>query len=498
MNGAELVREIHTVRRARLERIRRLVLEDRRVDVLATEVLGYQVRPFHREILEHQEASRENLTLAPRGFGKSTVGTVARCIFEVLVDPNVRILICSNTALQAEVFLREIKHHLAANPLLVEIFGEQRGAKWDTTEIEVRGKTAPWKEATVTTLGVGGPVASRHYELIIGDDLVAEKNARTELQREQVRTWYYKVLYPTVVDETSRVFLIGTRFHPQDLWGTLQRNDPDVSVKVIRALDADGSTPWPEKFSVAHLHALRTKMGPAIFNSQYQNDTDAMKGQIFKEEWFRFYDAAPRSLDPDDRPRVVDGRELGPWESFSGWIGCDPAATKKDIVLTARKADTDYWTIAVAYREIDAGGEWGSRLYFRYLWRARCSKDQYVRKLQQVYDEMVPQVEVAGVEDVAAQEYLVQDVMKAGLAVRRIGRSTDKVSRAYRAQAYFENGQVWFPAPHLQDEAGGREVWQAALEELLLFPEAEHDDLFDAIEVCLQLAFGSRMEVSLL
>ena len=65
------------------------------------------------------------------------------------------------------------------------------------------------------------------------------------------------------------------------------------------------------------------------------------------------------------------------------------------------------------------------------------------------------------------------------MSVRRVERSRDKVSRAYWLQPFFENGQVLLPARHLQARP---EVWQALREELILFPSAEHDDLFDVLQ----------------
>ena len=82
-----------TVRTLRRELLRREIL-DGRIDLLATAVLGYELRPFHRELLEFQSTvGSQGLALAPRGYGKSTVLTIARSVYEVLRNPNIRILI---------------------------------------------------------------------------------------------------------------------------------------------------------------------------------------------------------------------------------------------------------------------------------------------------------------------------------------------------------------------------------------------------------------------
>jgi hypothetical protein len=99
--------------------------------------------------------------------------------------------------------------------------------------------------------------------------------------------------------------------------------------QVVRAIAGDGSTPWPEKFSLGWLEGRKRDMGSAIFATQYQNDVELMKGDIFREEWFRFYE------------------EQQEWELFEHRIGCDPAATREDVLLSGKKAETDYWTIVV-------------------------------------------------------------------------------------------------------------------------------------------------------
>ena len=287
----------HTVLRLRAlrrEAIRREILRGGRIDLFASHVLGYDIRSFHQELITSQEAATDTcLQLAPRGFGKSTILTITRAVYEILRNPNVRILIAANTQLQAEVFLREIKAHFERNERLREYFGNFVSEdKWDTREIVVAPRTSTAKESTITCVGVGGPVASRHYDLIIADDLVDEENARTETQRERVKTWWYQTLLPCGEPEGC-IFVIGTRYHHLDLYGHLIRNEYADKHQIIPAIAADGTTPWPEKFSLEWLEERRRQAGSIIFNAQYQNDTSLMKGHIFREEWFRFYEQEP-------------------------------------------------------------------------------------------------------------------------------------------------------------------------------------------------------------
>jgi predicted phage terminase large subunit-like protein len=447
----------------RREAVRREIIRGRRIDLLASHVLGYDIRPFHQEMIDFQEGARDTcLQLAPRGYGKSTILTITRAVYEILKNPNVRILIAANTQLQAEVFLREIKAHFEKNERVREYFGNYVSEdKWDTREIVVAPRMSTAKESTITCVGVGGPVASRHYDVIIADDLVDEENARTETQRERVKTWWYQTLLPCC-EPAGRIFVLGTRYHHLDLYGYLIRNEYAGKHQIVPAIAPDGVTPWPEKFSLEWLEERRRQAGSTIFNAQYQNDTSLMKGHIFREEWFRFYDREPD------------------WANMKFVIGCDPAATKREALLSSSKANTDWWTIVVGGRfrqgEEDGWPKYSSEIYVRAIWRGRCTKDEYIQKLRELNGLYKPTAVM--IETVAAQEYLAQDAQRY-MPVRRINRTTDKIARAYWLQAFFENGQVWFPARHLIKDY--RE-WQSLLDELLLFPEGEHDDFFDGLQ----------------
>jgi hypothetical protein len=184
------------------------------------EVLGYQLTGFHSEWFLSQLQSRETLILAPRGHGKSTICTICFSIWRIIHAPDIRILIVSNTASQAESFLREIRTQLTQNEVLLSIFGSSLGPRWSQEEIIVSARRRIAKEATITAMGVGGPIISKHYDVIILDDIIDEENARTEEQREKMKVWYYKSLLPCL-EPYGEIHILGTRYHPYDLYHTL-------------------------------------------------------------------------------------------------------------------------------------------------------------------------------------------------------------------------------------------------------------------------------------
>jgi predicted phage terminase large subunit-like protein len=417
------------------------------------QLLGYIFTPFHREWWQFQTDHRASLILAPRGHGKSTILTVSYSLWKLAHDRELRILIVSNTFDQAKAFLREIKQHLEGNQKLIDRFGPFLGSPWTEHEITLAGRRRRAKEATITAQGLLGPIIARHYDLILLDDVVDEENARTLAQREKTLTWYYKTLLPTLEPE-GEIHILGTRYHHQDLYGHLLEREFKELHRIYRAIETTPDGPralWEEKFPLALLQQKREQAGPVIFNSQYQNDVTAMKGAIFKPEWFRRWSELP--------PHLVK------------YQGVDLAISQRDRA--------DY------FAHVTIGVDRQENIYLIACFRGRLSFEeqfQTIKRLFEQHDQPDAPVLRVGIEANAYQEALPQRFRaETAIPVKSVFTSQDKVTRALKLQARFENGKVFFPSSGTTD----------LTEELLLFPEAPHDDLFDAFEIAVSLAHDS-------
>ena len=442
--GPNLGSSLIQLRAARRSVVRRLIVDEDRIDVLATQVLGYNLRPFHLDLLAYESARHKTLQLAPRGYGKSTVLNISRCVSEVLRDPNVRILIVSNTQLQAEVFLREIKFHFEHNDRLRGVFGDWVSEqKWDVREILVAPRTSYAKESTISCVGVGGPVVSRHYDVIIADDLIDEDNSRTEGQRDKVRHWFYRSLLPTLEPHGS-IHILGTRYHYEDLYGQLITGEYADCHQIVKAIGDDSSTPWPEKFSMRWLERRRTNMGTILFNSQYQNDVEAMKGRIFRADWLRYYDKEPEGL------RIYQGVDLA----------------------ISRKETADYFAV------VTIGVDPHQNVYVLDALQRRLSFRQQTELISAKHEAY--QSALVLVESNAYQQAQIDELRRTTrVPVREIKTVKDKVTRFLKLSAKFEAGQVLL-----------RREQTDLIEQLLLAPEGAHDDLLDALEFAISGASG--------
>lgn len=458
-----LIRQI-TERQARNdERVRELVIKYGRRDVLAKEVLGHEVLPFHLSMMVYAASHKDSLHMAFRGSGKTTAITVTGVIFDILRDPDVRICVASETQGHASDILREVKGHLEGNDTLKRIFGDMVGATWNEEEIIVSNRTKPRKEPTVMAVGIGGQVVGKHFDKIYADDLVTEDNARTEIQRQKLKVWWYKSFKPTF-EPHAQVKIIGTRYHYDDLYGHFISHEFKEATQIIRALEKRGDgwvTPWPEKFSVRYFLELWEGSGTVIFNSQYQCDTEAMKGEIFQYDWLDH-------VDPEDVPSEI-----------LGYVGID-------LAIKAKEQNDLYARVEIG---VDKAGHvyvlaaYASHLLFSAQtadivnsWRTGCGG-----WFKHGHDAGSKLVEI-GVEAVAYQDSQVQRVaeVEPGIRVIPINTLIDKTTRAWKLQPMFEQGKIHFVGKHNKLE-----------DALVLFPNG-NKDLFDALDIAISTAFRPR------
>lgn len=292
--------------------IRYKVLVENNVEVLAEFVLGYKPKPFHREFMRWQNGCKEGMLLAWRGSAKTTYCTITRCIFEILKNPNIRILLAAASSAQGENFIRGIKSHLESNPKLREIFGDYttNAPLWTTSAFTVNRRSSHAPEPTLMAVGAGTALPSRHYDLIICDDLVISDNAATEGQRKKIVDYYYSTLLPTLDPKEGRIWVLGTRWHDQDIYGWLQKEDYKDSTFIMSVLDEEDHSRWEEQFPIEKMLRIR-RANINAFEMQYMCRSGIGSAGVFTEPMFDIVDQVPT-------------------EGMNYWMGIDFAVGQKE------------------------------------------------------------------------------------------------------------------------------------------------------------------------
>lgn len=429
------------------------------------------LQPLHASIIGNVSTNRASMDLAPRGFGKSTVGDVDFCITKIIREPNVRIMIGSKTQTQAEAFLKEVRTHFEQNVNLIRIFGDWKKSRdnvWNDKEFTVNRRTIIKKEATLTALGASGAVVSKHFDVIIGDDLVGFENARTEAQRKKLKEWFYSSLFPTL-EPDGEIHILGTRYSPMDLYEDLIRSK-NYKINIQQAITVKDNAEyslWEAKFSLEKLREIREESGLIIFNMQYQNNTELAKGKIFKYKYFKNFEEYEVDYDLSRvRVKVLDANNVPYWIPVRIYMGADLAISEDET------SNNDYFVLTTI------GVDKDKNVYVLDYLKERLTFNAQLNAILDYGRNKFPMVERIGVETVQYQKSLAQELRRLSLLpIVNIQTSKDKVTRAMRRSALFENGKVFF------------RIGMDDLEEcLLLFPDVDHDDLFDGLDFALTVA----------
>jgi predicted phage terminase large subunit-like protein len=354
---------------------------------------------------------------------------------------------------------------------LIRIFGDWKKSKdnvWNDREFTVNRRTMIKKEATVTALGASGAVISKHFDMIIGDDIVGLENARTERQRKNLKEWFYSSLIPTL-EPDGEIHILGTRYNPLDLYEDLIKSGSyKVNIqRAIQIVNGEERSLWEEKFTLERLQQIRRDSGKIIFNMQYQNDTELAKGKIFKAQYFKYYEEYKLDYDFQTAKVCVKNEDgIEQWIKVRVYMGADLA------ISASENDNNDYFVLMMIGVDDDRN------VYVLEYVKERLTFNEQLQTIISYGRNKYPMVERVGVETVAYQKALAQELRRLSLLpIININTSKDKVTRAMRRSANFENGKVFF-----------REGMDDLEECLLLFPEVDHDDLFDGLDFAMSMA----------
>lgn len=417
-------------------------------------ILGYDVKEgVHDRWFRAQVENQRTILLAPRGHGKSTVCNIGYVLWNLVNNRDLRILIASKTARQAELFLGEIRAHLERNTIFRAVYGDWvRKDQWREDQIVIpRVRIA--KEPTITTIGIGGSLPSWHFDVIIIDDPHDLTNSRTAGQRELVWQWFLQVCSPTL-EPHGKMHLIGTRWNAHDLFGRVMATDPRFVVIHEKAIRDDGTLLWSEKFTREELEKERQK-SPWAFALQYQCEvpTGIFEGPVFHAEDFEL-------VSPEEARELAD-RAIYVVQAWDLAVG-------KEILAEEGEGD---FTAGVTVALLP-----DMRFLVLDWWRGRPGLSGQIKAIKEQAGKWGP--DVIGIEAVAYQAVLSHHLATTTpLPIKPIRPDSDKIRRAWSIQTYVEERRVLLNSAI----AGLRDI-------LAAFPYGEEDDSVDAFVYAMMLA----------
>ena len=451
-------------------------------------VSGLEFPPHLTAASHFAERHPKSLILMPRGHAKTTL-FIHRAARQIGLSQGKRRLAVL-TAVESEALGRSSAiRTIVESDTFAEIFpwarAGVRGSPWTDSAWSVKGAGLR-QDRTCIARGLRGMRAGLRFDDILADDIVGKQENDSAGQRAKALNTYLSVVDPMVVPDGRRIFL-GTRWHEDDLYAGFIREGWPVLLK--KALQDDGSALWPEQYPTARLLYKRTGLvpdgatelgdtilGSAIFDLQYQNDPSGMGGNIFKRDWFRYVTSLPPGSRRVGMDLAAGIKERSDYTAAVEWwedvelnlylVGSFRARLDEGhrIWLTGMTEERlNEPSVAVT----DGAGLSGPRL----LWPTNRLPDGFTG-LTGVNDAPRPltrlNVEATQYQSTFARELLA----KTRLPAMPVYPDTDKVTRARTLAARYEAGKVF----HLRSAPGLQDFEQ----ELVAFPNSEHDDQVDA------------------
>ncbi len=176
----------------------------------------------------------------------------------------------------------------------------------NSDEFEIVGHRGYYRSA-----GVGGGITGMGADyFLIDDPFKNRQEADSPTVREAIWNWWTSTAL-TRLEKNSRVLLINTRWHEDDLAGRLlakSKSDPDAfqfvrlripAIKEGTPSEAPedpreiGEALWPGKYDLKRLGAIRGSTTVRDWDALYQQNPSRPGGEIVKTSWINYYTSLP-------------------------------------------------------------------------------------------------------------------------------------------------------------------------------------------------------------
>ena len=446
---------------------------------------------------------------APRGFAKSTSTSLVYLAWRTLNATSRFSIVISDTYTQAVDLMAGLKDELEENEVIKWLYGDVIGDSWAEDDIEVigidhNGKRLPCR---IIALGAGMKVRGRKFknfrpQLVIIDDLENDEAVQSKERREKLRKWLVRAVLPAIDRTIGRIVMIGTILHKRSLLNAIINKDAEfrswATFKFAGIMD--GKSIWPDVYTTEEIYKWRDDpshpnyLGAVAWAQEIQNNPLDEGQQIIQDAWvegngFKLTESINRwlpILTPNGEEIPEDYDVLGAWLKYhfkTIHTSVDPAISEKETA--------DFWamvTIGITKVCPLCGGAEGHILVLDYIQMREPDPNKQVDTVIDNY--LLWQHDKIRVEAVAYQAGLVKLIKNRAaeqglyLPIRPFRPTTSKVARMNIHAANFSGGLV-----HLRED---HPLYQAFKEQLLEFPQGEHDDMVDSYMAAADVSLKRR------
>lgn len=326
-----------------------------------------------------------------------------------------------------------------------------------TVEIEAKRNSETFeivgRKGAYISQGIGGPLTGKKVDLgIIDDPIKNAKEALSPVTKKATWNWYIST-FKTRLSKNSGEIIMATRWATDDLSGRVIDSSDKAKVLAFPAINERGEALVPELHPIDSLLEKKALFGDYFWSAMYQQKPKPGDGQIFHEEFARYY--LPKDL-PDTFDEVIHS-----WD------------------MTFKDSDGTDYVVGQVW------GKKGANAYLLYQIRKRMSFTETLKAVKLLVDKY-PQARRKLVEDKANGPAVIDTLKTTVSGLVPIEPDGSKIARAHACTAEWEAGNVWLPhkdiAPWVTE----------TVEEITTFPFAGHDDTVDAMTQALRYLFQKK------
>jgi predicted phage terminase large subunit-like protein len=321
------------------------------------------------------------------------------------------------------------------------------------------------REGGMTAAGVGGPITGKGAHLLIVDDPIKnDEEARSATFREKQWQWWQSVA-TTRLRPGALIVVIQTRWHRDDLTGRILRQAEETGHKwrVVKfpafAEEHDelgrqaGEALWPDVFTQQRLESIKASHSNYYWSAMYQQNPQAEGSAEWPDSFF------------------------GPSIWFNEWP--DRWICKVVALDPSKGTDSKFGDYSAFAKIMVAGG------------KVYVDADLAIRHTSVITDTAVEiqktfQPDWFGIEVNQFQQLLAEDIeLRAQersivMPLYTLDNRVKKEVRIRRLTPLLSQGKIRFK--------GGSPGARLLVEQLRDFPNSDHDDGPDALEMAVRLA----------
>lgn len=238
------------------------------------------------------------VNIGPR-YGKSRRVCRWGCAWWLQQHPDHRFVMVSYGADLVEEHSRYVRDLLERHDLGIRPRRDSRAVdEWNLED----------HDGGVVAIGVSGAITGRGPHALVIDDLVKNaEEAYSKAARDKAWRAWRETLFPRLEPEAS-VIVVNTRWHPDDLCGRLEREEPGVweFIRLPTLAEADdplgravGEPLWPARYPL-HVVLDQQRTMQRAFEAQHQQRPSIAVGGVWSED-----DIRDTRISADELPPLV-------------------------------------------------------------------------------------------------------------------------------------------------------------------------------------------------